>query len=110
MNPEEKDHIFGNALCRLLVILLFTTLAVQSVKADSGAIAIPSGTILPIRLTSTISSATCKPGQVITGRIMQNVLLASGGKIKEGSKILGHIVEVTPATAGAQARVSFQFD
>jgi len=41
---------------------------------------------------------------------MQNVLLASGGKIKEGSKIIGHIVDVTPATAGAQARVSFQFD
>lgn len=110
MNPEVKDHIFGNALCRLLFILLFTTLAVQPAKADSGAIAIPSGTILPIRLTSTISSATCKPGQVITGRIMQNVLLPSGGKIREGSKILGHIVEVTPATAGAQARVSFQFD
>jgi hypothetical protein len=110
MNPEVKDHIFGNALCRLLFILLFTTLAVQPAKADSGAIAIPSGTILPIRLTSTISSATCKPGQVITGRIMQNVLLPSGGKIREGSKILGHIVEVTPATADAQARVSFQFN
>jgi hypothetical protein len=110
MNPEVKDHIFGNALCRFLFILLFTTLAVQPAKADSGAIAIPSGTILPIRLTSTISSATCKPGQVITGRIMQNVLLASGGKIREGSKILGHIVEVTPATTDAQARVSFQFD
>jgi hypothetical protein len=41
---------------------------------------------------------------------MQNVFLASGGKIKEGSKILGHIVEVTPASAGAQARISLEFD
>jgi len=110
VNPEEKDHTLGNAVCRLLFILLFTTLVVQPAKADSETIAIPSGTILPIRLNSTISSATGKPGQVITGRVMQNVLLASGGKIKEGSKIIGHIVDVTPATAGAQARVSFQFD
>jgi len=110
VNPEEKDHTLGNAVCRLLFILLFTTLVVQPAKADSATIAIPSGTILPVRLNSTISSARCKPGQVITGRVMQNVLLASGGKIKEGSKIIGHIVDVTPATAGAQARVSFQFD
>ena len=110
MHLGEKDHILGNAVFRLLVIVLFTALAVQPGKADSGAIAIPSGTILPIRLNSTISSATCKPGQVITGRIMQNVLLASGGKIREGSKIIGHIVEVTPEAAGAQARVSFQFE
>ena len=41
---------------------------------------------------------------------MQNVLLASGGKIREGSKILGHIVEVIPATSGGHASVSFQFD
>ncbi len=110
MEPEEKDHGFGNAVCRLLFILLFTILAVQPVKADSGAIAIPNGTILPVRLNSTISSATCKPGQVVSGRIMQNVLLASGGKIREGSKIIGHIVEVTPATTGAQPRISLQFD
>jgi hypothetical protein len=110
MHLGEKDHILGNAVFRLFVTALFTTLVIQPVKADSGAIAVPSGTILPIRLNSTISSATCKPGQVITGRIMQNVLLASGGKIKEGSKIIGHIVEVTPEAASAQARVSFQFD
>jgi hypothetical protein len=110
MHLGEKDHTFGNAVCRLLFVVFFTTLAVQPAKADSEAITIPSGTILPVRLNSTISSATCKPGQVITGRIMQNVLLASGGRIKEGSKITGHIVEVTPATAGVQARISLQFD
>jgi hypothetical protein len=110
MEPKERDHTLGNTVCRLLFILLFTTLVVHPAKADSGAIVIPSGTILPVRLNSTISSATCKSGQVITGRIMQNVLLASGGRIREGSKIIGHIVEVTPATTGVQARISLQFD
>jgi hypothetical protein len=72
--------------------------------------AIPRGTILPVRLNSTLSSAKCRRGQAITGRIMQDVPLSPGMRIKEGSKILGHIVEVTPGTTGARARVSLQFD
>src|SRR5580692_9485570 len=65
--------------------------------------AIPPGTILPVRLNSTLSSAKCRKGQVITGRIMQDVPLSPRARIKEGSKVLGHIVEVTPATTGARA-------
>jgi hypothetical protein len=72
--------------------------------------AIPSGTILPVRLNSTVSSAKSKPGWMITGRIMQDIPLSSGIRIKEGSKVVGHIVEVTPASAGKTARISLQFD
>lgn len=73
-------------------------------------LAIPPGTILPVRLNSTISSLKSKPGQVITGRMMQNVLLASGARIRERSTVVGHVVEVNPASAGGRGRVSFQFD
>jgi hypothetical protein len=72
--------------------------------------AIPAGTILPVRLNSTFSSAKSKPGQVITGRIMQDIPLSPGIRIKEGSKVVGHIVEVTPASTGKTARISLQFD
>ncbi len=71
---------------------------------------IPPGTILPVRLNPTLSSAKCKKGQLISGRIMQDVPLSSGVRIKEGSKVLGHIVEVIPATTSAGARISLQFD
>jgi hypothetical protein len=71
---------------------------------------IPRGTILPVRLNSTLSSVKCRKGQVVTGRIMQDIPVSTGVGIKEGSKILGHIVEVTPATVGAPARISLQFD
>src|ERR1035437_8883023 len=54
-----------------------------------GRCAIPAGTILPVRLNSTVSSAKSKPGQMITGRIMQEVPLSSGIRIKEGSKVVG---------------------
>jgi hypothetical protein len=77
--------------------------------AESSPAVLP-GTILPVRLNSTLSSAKCKKGQDITGRIMQDVPLSPGVRIKEGSKVLGHIVEVTPATRGTGGRISFQFD
>lgn len=70
----------------------------------------PSGTVLPIRLNSTISSAKSHPGQQITGSIMQDVPLDSGARIRKGSKVIGHIVETVPATASQPARLSLQFD
>lgn len=70
----------------------------------------PSGTILPIRLNSTISSAKSHPGQQISGSVMQDVPLDSGARIRKGSKVIGHIVEAVPATAGQPARLSLQFD
>jgi hypothetical protein len=79
-------------------------------RTTNGNFAIPPGTILPVRLNSAISSANSKPGQVITGRIMQDVPLSPGVRIRAGTKVIGHIVERIPAGAGAQARVSFQFD
>src|SRR5580658_1878546 len=112
MNPVGELHVFGNAMWRLMLLpaLLCATFFVLPVRADDGSITIPNGTILPVRLNSTISSYKAKAGQVITGRIMQDVPLSSGERIREGSKVVGHIVDVVPATNGAQARISLQFD
>jgi len=85
----------------------------QSVRAetpDKNNYAIPPGTILPVRLNLTISSAKSKPGQVVTARIMQDVPWSSEIRIKEGSKVVGNIVEVTPASAGKPATISLRFD
>jgi len=109
MRLGEKEHAFGNILCRFLFTMLCATLFNQLARAGGGMLTIPSGTILPVRLNSTLTSAKCKPGQVITGRIMQNVPLPSGAKIRAGSKIIGRILEVTPAANGSPARISLQF-
>jgi hypothetical protein len=73
-------------------------------------LSIPLGTILPVRLNSTISSVKSKPGQAVTGRIMQDVPLPHGAKIRAGSKVTGHILEVTQATGNGRGSVSLQFD
>jgi hypothetical protein len=84
--------------------------AIDAESTSAGSLAIPPGTILPVRLNSAISSAKSRPGQVITGRIMQDVPLSPGLGIRAGTKVIGHIVARIPASPGAQARISLQFD
>jgi hypothetical protein len=84
--------------------------AMDAEGASKGGPAIPSGTILPVRLNQTISSAKSRTGQVITGRIMQDVWLSRGVRIRAGTKVIGHIVERIPAGTGAPASISLQFD
>jgi len=69
--------------------------------------AIPVGTILAVRLNSSIDSQKSKPGQVITARIMQDVPLPEG-RLRAGTQVIGQIVTTRPAPTGAS--ISLQFD
>jgi hypothetical protein len=102
-----RAHGFAKPALAIAATLACAALAAQGAISR---LVIPPGTILPARLESTISSAKNKAGDVIRGRIMQNVPLPGGETIREGSKVTGQIVEVIPASSGAGARVSIQFD
>jgi hypothetical protein len=84
--------------------------AMDAQDASNRGPAIPPGTILPVRLNSAVSSVKSWPGQVITGRIMQDVPLSPGVRIPAGTKVIGHIVEPIPANTGGPASLSLQFD
>jgi hypothetical protein len=71
---------------------------------------IPAGTILPLQLNTSPNSRKTKPGQVITGRIMQNFPLPSGARIRAGSKAIGRVLDVIEASEGGGAKLSLQFD
>lgn len=71
---------------------------------------IPAGTILPVRLNQGLSSKSARQGQVVTGRIMQDVPLQNNGKIPEGSKVFGTIVSVDQAGNSTSAKISLRFD
>ena len=71
--------------------------------------AIPAGTILPLRLNSSLNSRKSKAGDTVTGRLMQDVPLPSGEKIRAGSKAMGRILDVVHATDGS-VQLSFIFD
>jgi hypothetical protein len=80
----------------------------DSKSANSETI-IPPGTILPIRLGS-LSSEKSKKGEVIKGRIMQDIPLGNGSKLRAGSKVLGRVMDVSPARPGQKASVTIRFD
>jgi len=90
---------------RILIVslLLFAT---TSFALDS----IPDGTILPVKLNSSLNSRKTKAGQKISATLAQDVPLASGSKIHARSKLTGHVIAVTPAGKGAGAQLTFQFD
>ena len=70
---------------------------------------IPAGTILPIRLGA-LSSEKMRKGETIKARIMQDVPLENGSKLRAGSSILGRVIDVNPATSGQKAALAIEFD
>jgi hypothetical protein len=78
-------------------------------KSANREISIPPGTILPVRLGS-LSSQKAKKGAVIKARIMQDVPLEKGSKLRAGSKVLGHVIDVSPAKPGQRATLAIKFD
>jgi hypothetical protein len=71
---------------------------------------IPAGTILPVRLNSSLNSRKTKPGQVISGRLMQNVPVSSGSTVHAGARVVGRVVNVKRANGAAGAQISIRFD
>lgn len=70
---------------------------------------IPAGTALPVMLNSALDAKKGKPGQKISARIMQDVLLPDGARVPAGSRVTGHIVQVGSAS-GTVSRLVFKFD
>jgi hypothetical protein len=91
----------------LWVSFLFPAFAVAGLREGYQ---IPAGTILPVSLNSALSSAKCKPGQMITARVIQNVPLPDREVLRAGTKVIGHIVSVTSVLGESPASLSFRFD
>ena len=71
---------------------------------------IPSGTLLPAMLDNTFDSDKSKLGEAISAKLRQDVPLPGGGKIKRESKILGHVVAVSPASDGNPYQITVKFE
>jgi len=100
---------FRTAVLQCLIASSVFLLVAADARAQQPPLNIPNGTILPVRLNHEINSKKARSGQVITGKIMQDVPLPEGGKIPRGSIISGIVVSSMPASQG-QATVEFRFD
>ena len=56
---------------------------------------IPNGTAVPIQLSTGLNARKDRAGKQLSGRVMQDVALPTGEKIKSGSRVLGHILQIT---------------
>jgi hypothetical protein len=82
-------------------------LAAIAARADT---VVPDSTIIPVRLNSTLSSRSAKPGQLVTARVMQDVPLPDNAKIPAGATLAGKVTSVQRASAGDGGVISLVFD
>ncbi len=104
MRPGLQSDGVGCGMKSLLIGILLLSSAVLAQET------IPAGTVLAVQLNTSLDSRKCRPVQMVKARLMQDVPLPDGGKIPEGAKVIGHVVEVVPTTAEGGARVSLRFD
>jgi hypothetical protein len=106
---KDSGSIAPWALSAVCALTLFLLPCKAQQRDITTSFAVSPGTILPVRLNTSLSSESSKPGEAITGRIMQDVPLPSGQKIPRGSKVLGKVIAVSPAKNGA-SQISLRFD
>lgn len=68
------------------------------------------GTVFPVMLSTTVDSSKSRPGDPIRAKLMQQVSLFAGELVPAGTKIEGHVVEVSRQAAGQPARLVLTFD
>jgi hypothetical protein len=78
--------------------------------AASSAQNIPNGTILPVKLNTSLNSKKSKAGQEISGSLAQDVPLAPDVRIRARTKLLGHILALTRSSGGTGASLTFKFE
>jgi hypothetical protein len=89
-------------ICKISATILFSAAMVCAQE-------IPAGTALPVVLTSTLDARKVKPGQLIAGRIEQDVPLPSGAKIRAGSRLNGRVLQAGLNSDGS-SYIRLRFD
>lgn len=99
-----------NPIFYFLVFLVCGFPASAQTATAAKSLAIPRGTVLPVLLETAISPSKVKQGQIIRGHIAQEVPLPGGSKIRKGSKVEGHVVEVSASGNIADKKIAIRFD
>ena len=92
------------SLVALTLTGIFSVLSANAAETPT----IPPGTILHIRLGTTITSKTNKPGDTFTGSVAQDIVSGKDTIVPQGSQVTGHVAYVKHAgriKAKAQMRI-----
>ena len=89
---------------RVTRIVVLALLAALSCSAQ-----LVPGTVLPVALSTEIRPEKAKPGDRISGKLAQYVMV-DGIRLPRGTEVRGRILRAEAGAHGAPARVSFVFD
>jgi hypothetical protein len=71
---------------------------------------IPPCTVMPVMLQTTLDAGKARTGQTISARVMQDVPLTPQSRIRAGTKLVGHVIEVVRPNGTSGSRVALAFD
>ncbi|HUU13504.1 MAG TPA: hypothetical protein VM182_07310 [Terriglobia bacterium] len=94
-------------LSTLVALIVMAAFSIPSAGAAESP-TIPPGSLLRVKLGTTITSKTNKPGDTFTGMVMQDVVSGDETVVPKGSLVDGHIAFLKPAgriKAKAQMRI-----
>ena len=89
----------------ILTCLLGLVLAAQLFAQE-----IPAGTVFPVMTNRAVDSRKSKPGDKISARLMQDVVLPSGQQIRAGARLDGEVVETSVSASASGARLIVRFN
>ena len=69
---------------------------------------IPAGTVLPVMSNTTVEAGKSKPGDKVSARLMQDVGLPSGDRIRRGAKLEGQVVQASSVAGRTTVAVRFE--
>jgi len=99
-----ENVLFGNTSDDVLAMRAETIFSIcfKEGKPATEEVTIPSGTLIPIRFQSTISSKYSKPGDTFTYQVVKNMFIGNKLVIPMNSKAIGEITEAKKAKILAQ--------
>jgi len=99
-----ENVLFGSTSDDVLAMRAETIFSIcfKEGKPDTEEVIIPSGTLIPIRFQSTISSKDTKPGDTFICQVVKNMFLSNKLIIPMNSRSIGEITEAKKAKILAQ--------
>jgi hypothetical protein len=97
MKEAQMKSISRSILSLGVTAFTVISLLLSAPCASSAAqIKIPTGTALPVRFVRSVDAKKARPGDRVTAKTLQLMILPGGQRLPKGTLIVGHVVDARP--------------